>query len=237
MSNNLDLPQIAENQNHKEITSNDADGALDAALTEVLSLDLSSNVSLTDAQYRGAIFFSIDTSAAAHTLTIPAIKRLVVVANTTINDVDIVRGSTTETLAAGDRAIIYTDGTTDGMTVMKLAASGGVDPFDMMMFFPGAPGDAALMVRLVASFEFTLPSGLSGSYASGTTVSTGTPATLTMKKNGSSIGTINFNASATGTFTFASDVTFSVGDVLTIENQATADATLTNISISLKGTK
>lgn len=110
-------------------------------------------------------------------------------------------------------------------------------PYDLVMFAPGIPAGGALMARVIVPRVATFPSGLTGSYVSATVAATAAAA-LTLARNGTAIGTINFAAGATsGTFTFSSPVTTAAGDVLTITNQATADATLANISITLAGTR
>jgi hypothetical protein len=110
-------------------------------------------------------------------------------------------------------------------------------PYDLLMFSPGVPGNSALMARVVIPRIVTLPISLTGSYASATVAATAAT-TLTLAKNGSSIGTVNFALGATvGTFTFSSAVTTAAGDVLTVTNQATADATLANVSITLAATR
>ena len=59
-----------------------------------------------------------------------------------------------------------------------------------------------------------------------------------MKKNGSSIGTINWAASATtATYTFASTITFAAGDILQLVAPATADTTLADIGITIAATR
>ncbi len=117
-----------------------------------------------------------------------------------------------------------------------LAAS-GAQPYDLLMFFPGTPTGNQVMGRLIVPRAATLPAGLSGSYGSSITAATGAT-TLTLAKNGSSIGTVNFAAGAsTATLTFSSAVSFAAGNVLTLTNQSTPDATLANVSVSLVGTR
>jgi len=107
----------------------------------------------------------------------------------------------------------------------------------MLMFFPGVPANAALLARVVIPRVVTFPASLTGSYASATVAATASTV-LTIKNNGSSVGTITFAASGTtGTFTFASPVVTAAGDIITVENQATADATLANISFSMVGSR
>jgi hypothetical protein len=125
MSNNLDIPQLAPTQNNKTVTINDQKAAIDAALTEVLDVDVSGgNETVTDADYRRAIFIRIaGADATGREVQVPPIKRLVVVAADAgnIEDVTVVRGAATLVLAPGARHLIYTDGTTDGL--MSIAGS------------------------------------------------------------------------------------------------------------------
>jgi hypothetical protein len=110
-------------------------------------------------------------------------------------------------------------------------------PYDLATFYPGVPGNSQLLVRVVTARPVTFPTSLTGSYAKARVAATGST-TLTVKNNGSSIGTIVFSAAGTtGAFTFAAPVTTAAGDVLTIEGPATADATLADISITLVGTR
>lgn len=113
----------------------------------------------------------------------------------------------------------------------------GAQPYDLLMFFPGAPTANQVMGRVIMPRAITLPSSLTGSYGSSIAAATGST-TLTLAKNGSSIGSVNFAAGASSaTFTFASAVSFAAGNVLTLTNQATPDTTLTNISVTLAATR
>lgn len=116
-------------------------------------------------------------------------------------------------------------------------AVSGSNLYDVLTFFPGAPTKSQLMARVIVPRAVTFPASLTGSYASSTVAVTAST-TVTLARNGTSIGTVNFAASATtGTFTLSSPITTAAGDVLTLTNQATADATLANISVSLVGTR
>jgi hypothetical protein len=80
-----------------------------------------------------------------------------------------------------------------------------------------------------------LPTSLTGSYATLLTAATGST-TFTLKKNGTSIGTIVFAASGTvATFTFASPIAFVAGDVLTLTAPGTPDGTAAGLHVSLLG--
>jgi len=81
MSNNLSLSQVAAAQNQKEVTINDQAGQLDAALTEVLTIEVddSNAYVLTADQFRRH-FFIVATEATtppddAITVQAPAIRR------------------------------------------------------------------------------------------------------------------------------------------------------------------
>lgn len=79
--------------------------------------------------------------------------------------------------------------------------------------------------------EMTLPS--SGSKASARAASTGT-AIFTMKRNGTSIGTITFTASATGVVAVTGGpLTFAIDDIIDIFGPASPDATLSDIRVTL----
>lgn len=107
-------------------------------------------------------------------------------------------------------------------------------PYDLNLFVGGLTTNSELVFRMKTMTEFTLPASLTGSYGTAATASTGTVA-FDLLKNGVSFGTLTFTASATGVFTAGTATTFAVGDVLTIVAPASADATLADVSINLKG--
>ncbi len=268
MSNNLNITLVAANQNQKEVTVNDGFLALDAALTEILTVDLTADdVTLTSAQYRGSLGFLTSGNTVARILTLPQIKRAAVwIKNGGSETLSIARGATTLTLAAGAYALYATDGTADGLSKIDLAGSAslaftaltdapasytgkgrfvvrvkadttGVDFVDsaytLAFYEEGVMTDAEVIYKFIATVPFTLPSGLSGSYANSEVASTGN-VHFDIKKNGSDSGDITFNASASGSFTLASDLSFAAGDILTIVAPATADTTLAGVAVSLK---
>lgn len=237
MSNNLDLSQVASNQNQKEVTINDQSGQLDAALTEILEVDLSAgNVVLTDLQFRRNMVFDCNDHTVPRTLTIPAIKRGVfMVHNHGTNIVSVVRGAVSIDIPAGEIAIFTSDGTTDGL--VRAASSSVPGIYDLAVYVSGAPTDLELVLRLAIARTFTLPVDLTGSQAKAKTAATGA-VSFEIQRNSTAIGTINFAGGATtGTFTFTSEIDFAVGDIFEIFAPATADATLADISFTLIGTR
>lgn len=116
---NLAIAHIAENQAAKEVTANDAFTALDQALTDVFPVSVASgNVTLTTAQTTRAILLRISgASVAGREVVVPAAKRLfsVTLDGASSESVDIVRGTTAITIQPATGAILYTDGTSNGL--------------------------------------------------------------------------------------------------------------------------
>ncbi|NJK43209.1 MAG: hypothetical protein HC933_02145 [Pleurocapsa sp. SU_196_0] len=118
------------------------------------------------------------------------------------------------------------------------AASGSSNvPYDIAFAYSGLPG-ASEVLRFVAPRAFTIynvagsPSGVAHVGAAG--IAATASATFTLKKNGTSIGTLNFAASsAVATFTVSSSVAFASGDVLTLEAPASPDAALADVGVTL----
>jgi hypothetical protein len=241
MSSNLSLSTMLENQSGKEVTFNTAVGDLDAALTEQLSVSVSTgNVTLTDTQFRrNAAFLITNATTSGRTVTVPAIKRIFVVKSDSGNTqtVSIIRGTTTYTLGAGKNATFQTDGTTNGLVMLAGDASGGTvtKPFDLGTFCAGVPDASEKLLRYVFTRAVSFPASLTGSQVKAGVAATA-QADFALAKNGSGIGTIRFAASgATATFVSVSAVSFAAGDILEITAPGTADATLADISFTLAG--
>lgn len=243
MSNNLNLTQVADGQANPEVPVNDKGGELDAALTETVIIDATNDVTVTSAQYRRCIRLVVTPTGSAKTVTVPAVKRLLVIKNDGANDVDVACGSTSFTLAAGTQSFIYTDGTTNGLEELAVGGGGGgggsstEQPFDLATYVPGLPGAASVVFRYNVLRAFTWPVSLTGSVFNSRVAATGT-AVFTIKQNGSSIGSLSFAAAGTvPTVTFASAVTFAVNDIITIEAPGTQDGTLADIAFDFLGSR
>lgn len=102
-------------------------------------------------------------------------------------------------------------------------------------FFVDTPGNSELRVEVLVESILLLPD-LPDSKAVAQTAATG-QAIFTIKQDTTQIGTITFSGGADGIFSFAATVTLSIGDVLRIEAPASADASLADISITIKGTR
>jgi hypothetical protein len=120
MSNNLSLSQVAAAQNQKEVTINDQAGQLDAALTEVLTVEVddSNAYVLTDTEFRRSFFIVVTEGSPAPTAPIalqaPAIRRgLFKLLNLTAQIVTIEVSGQSETapqIPAGENRMLSCDG-------------------------------------------------------------------------------------------------------------------------------
>jgi len=242
MSNNLDLSQVAGNQDQKEVTINDQAGELDAALTEQVTISVTSTsaVTLTNSQLRSSLYFIIDEDVAdpasgAITVTIPAIKRgLFIVRNDSAFEVSVTIASqisTVPTIASGGTSLL----SCDGANVEQPAGSGG-GAYDVGSAFGGSPTSAEIIFQFIFPRAVTLPIALAESRGTAGTASTGT-ATFDVKKNGATVGTMVYTASTTATFTMASATSFVAGDVIEIAAPATVDGTLADLVFTLVGAR
>lgn len=104
-------------------------------------------------------------------------------------------------------------------------------------FVSGKPSASEIVLRYVAVDPFTLPAALAGSKGDAGTAATA-QTDFDVRKGASSIGTVRFAASGTtATLIAATETAFSVGDVLSVVAPSSADATLANISITLRGVR
>lgn len=108
-------------------------------------------------------------------------------------------------------------------------------PANVSTFIQGTMANAERVMVFVVATAFTLPINLTGSQAVAQVASTADKS-MDIRKNGASIGSIRFNISATGTFTFAAATSFAAGDRLELVGPTTRDVTLSDIAITLKGT-
>ena len=119
MANDLNLPSIATAQSSGQWqTSNDADAAVADALADFYTVDFSAGaVTLTSAQFRGAMTFVPSGLSANRALTIPAVKRgLFIVHNTDATyTITVTKGSSTVAVAPSEIAFLNTDGTTNSL--------------------------------------------------------------------------------------------------------------------------
>lgn len=134
---NLGLGHIDTNQSQKEVTHNEALDDLDAALCDSSDIEVTDGTnSLTAAQVRAAQHLELvegsPATSAAFTVELAAIKRLMIVTNSTANDATVVcdgaaTGAAEATVTAGASRVIYCDATQ--VFGMSAEAVGGVATF------------------------------------------------------------------------------------------------------------
>jgi hypothetical protein len=119
-------------------------------------------------------------------------------------------------------------------TSVTTGASGPIR-YDIDSWMYGAQTVATQLIRRFESVRtVTIPT--TGHQAGADTAATASTV-FTLLKNGTSVGTVTFAASATtGTFSIGSPFSLAAADVFEIRGPATADATLANVNIILAGT-
>jgi hypothetical protein len=116
-------------------------------------------------------------------------------------------------------------------------------PFDIPVYNKGVGVNGDVLFYGIPTRAIKFPSGAASSKAVANTAATGTggtAATFTFKKGGSAFATCVFDSGVggglVGTWTQASDATFNgTSDVLEVDGPATADTTLANFSMILRG--
>lgn len=150
----------------------------------------------------------------------------------------------------GTQATTLLDAFTSALKGLAPASGGGTTNFlradgtwakaatsiSLSLFAAGLATASEVIFAHPAGVAYTLPSSLTGSQFAALTAATAST-TFTIKKNGSSIGTLVWAAAGTvPTVTFSSSTAFAIGDLLTITGPASPDATLAGIYVTLIGT-
>jgi len=236
MADNLSIPDLAAAQNQKEVTINAQKNQLSGALADYLAVDLSGgDHTLSASEFTSYMAFKTTGNAVSRTLTIPATKRaLFYVENGGSATLSVTCGSTTFSVAAGAIGFFQTDGTTNGIITLTSSATGG--EVDIGFVISGQPSNAQ---KILYKFNqaMKLVASLTGSEFTVGTNPTTNPITITLKKNGSSSGSIAVSSAGAFTPTFASDVSYAIGDIFEIDMPSPQDATAADFCLNFKFTK
>ena len=109
--------------------------------------------------------------------------------------------------------------------------------YDLGLTWAGTLPASQVLLRYPFPRAVDFPAGLTGSRGVAAVAATATT-TLDLRKNGTSVGSVQYAAGATtATLTMASATSFAAGDVLTVHAPASVDATLADIGLSLAGTR
>jgi hypothetical protein len=103
------------------------------------------------------------------------------------------------------------------------------------MYVYGEMVDDMLIFGIIPAFAMNIPADLAGTTVRLTANPTAS-VTVTLKRNGTDFGTVAVATDGSYTLTSASGASFNgTSDELTAHGPATADATLTNLGIMVKG--
>jgi len=129
------LPTIAEASAQKFQQFNDSIDTLDRALTDRLSFSLTGgNATATTAQVRQYQVIALSGAAVVgRTLTLPAVKRMLLVTldSGSSQSVGLVRGASTVTIAPGQAAFLYLDGSASGLAAFGFGTVTGPTAYSL----------------------------------------------------------------------------------------------------------
>lgn len=121
-------------------------------------------------------------------------------------------------------------------TVAGLIASPAL--FALSVIAGGIPGSAEVLEGHVFTDAITFPAGLGSSKATVDVAATVGSAVFTILKNKVSVGTVTFAVGAfTGTFAMASNLVTVAGDQVDIQAPSPANAALSGVKITLRGSR
>lgn len=244
----LGITEVAENQNSKHITINDAFGFLESASNSRIAVDMNNDdLTMTESMFTSSLIFFLTNASGPHNLVVPstvngmASDRFVVFQNTTAQDITIEAGSAatnTISIAPSSVSFIHVGGSTITVLFSQNAVVSAGDEVAMALFISDQPGVGAEVLRHVLPRSVVFAGNFASSRGSVGINPTGS-AIWGIARNGSSVGTITISTG--GVFTYASTgglaQTFLAGDILTITAPSPQDATLADIGITLFGTK
>jgi hypothetical protein len=239
----LKIPDIAENQNNKYITHNNAIAYLEQAMHAKLSKSTAGTaaINLTETECTRYRYYAISGGTGNFDVVflgeidVNNANREFVVSNDSSYTITVKSDAagTTVTLTTGQKAIIRQDH--DDMTaIMKFTAAAA---YDVGFSISGLPSDGVEVLHFVAARAIDFPDNFSGSVGHCSVNPTAT-ASFDIKKNGSSIGSISIDNSGVFTFnTTGGAVALAVGDRLTVFAPSPQDATLADVGVLFAGTR
>jgi hypothetical protein len=138
MTDNLSKTAMTSGQDQKEVSSNDGDGEIDAAITSTLSKDIdnTNGVTLTTLEMQRAVYFTFEDTGttAACTATFPAVIRgIFAVQNSCSQTLTLTisgQAFTPPTIEDGELAIFISD----GVNVKALGTGGGASGSSNIIF-------------------------------------------------------------------------------------------------------
>lgn len=246
-SNLLQVLLIAENQSDKYQTHNDGISALEQAANQVYkNTATTSTIAVSKTNLLRNILFKFSGATADQTITFPSTtdtgntintQRKFHVWNNTIYSLTLKASTGTGAqfvLRPGHIAEVYLD--FEDLICLDDTDATNLGAYDIAFFLPGLPTAAVNGMVFTAARAFTLPVGLTRSVGSVGT-NPASAATLTMEKNGTTIGTINISTAGVVTFTFSTLTSFAIGDKLVVTTPNPQDAALADVAVTFVGTR
>ncbi len=209
----MEFPKVDPDQLNKAATMDDAVEGIANSMAGMLSLNMSSLTSPYTLPYSALeggdktglhifVYKVTGSPAGATTIIHPAVPHYFLINNTSTHDVTFkVTGMTGVTVAAGTMTNAYCDGV-DVFDVGVLSGSAGA-PYDIALATPDGtvPTASQIIGRVVPARNVFFAANFAGSAGFISTNPTTNPFVITVKDNGTTIGTISIDAS--GVFTFA----------------------------------
>ncbi|MDH3376450.1 MAG: hypothetical protein OEQ39_05715 [Gammaproteobacteria bacterium] len=240
-SDHLNKPYLTAGQTQPDVTINDFLDAVDDALAGSVTVDMGADSDLTPtaAQQLSMELVITDTGVlltAARNVILEGFSRFHIVKNDTAQELTFktAAGSGVAVPAGGVRQLIFNDAAN-----VNSVSGQGADAFlyELGAFFPNKPQTSEVVLRSIFTRSIDFPSALTGSQGYCETTATA-ETDFDVQKNAVSVGTIRFAiATNASTFIAASPISFTAGDRLAIIAPATPDTTLSDIYITLKGTR
>jgi len=232
----LGIAEVSQSQSNKEATINNALRALENAANRKRSAVATAPTNLSAANYTGYFYHEFTGTPGAWTLNIPATERAFYVLNNTngLASVQVTGGAGNQVdIEAGEGRLIYCDGT-DVFEIGGGSGAGGSTHL-IATFFAGEAVDENAALTYVFTRAVDFPADMAGSRAYADTVHTGSfDVAITLEKNGSPIGTIEFFTSISTAHFNVSATSFAAGDRLSFVMPAAFEG-LAGISITLTG--
>jgi len=236
-TSNLDLISVSQAQ--KETTANQL---FNSASPATIYSNQASSTNLLTWGYYGGRFNNISVANGTVVLTGSATNYLVADIATGVVSVDTTTTDWNDTTNYFRLYSIVTNSTSvtsyeDYRSILSFTPT--TQPYDIVAYYENAPDPNQIMTAIKFTRPVIFSEDFDGSQSFSETAAAATTI-FDVTKNGSSVGSIVFAASASvGTFSTSAsgDVTFNVGDTLKIIAPSPADANLTGVGITLKGSR
>jgi hypothetical protein len=145
--------------------------------------------------------------------------------------------ASTTALTAFMRSLLDDPDAATARSTLGVTSDAATGSYDLGLTWAGTLPASQVLMRYPFPRAVDVPVGLTGSRGVSAVAATALT-TLDLRKNGTSIGSVQWAAAGTtATFIMATPTSFAAGDVLTVHAPASADATLADLGLSLAGTR